>query len=507
MDSRIKGSIRFIFISWLISVLCYLPFIANYITNSMDGLWQETYHQAANWEISTGRWAWPFLDKARMGYSSEPFNSFLALLFIVIAAWLTISLFTEVTLKHYMYVLIVSISTTVFCFLSYRFQSPSFGAATLLPVVAAWFFLKDIDDKKKRLIADGIATFLLIITLGLYQSNFGIFFVIILASFMRSVLDAKEDKGFNIILRAIVSGLVSCVVYKVIWEIALKLRGIEAADYNGADASVLSMIKNIPVGIAKAYGGWNLRRSTFDSYYIFRPVRLLIYLFILGLLIHLGVTKLKGRGKSKVLYFVALLLMPLAENVCMLLAPGAGGVAIQMTAPTVMAGLVVLCLVDSYEVRLQKPIAIAVALLLYGNIYCVGTDLDAMVQGTKSMESVMDKVVTSLINEGAFDTDKQYVFVGNMSDNPLFYKNELWDRASDYAKGGQFWTAKECMAASYAGTLNRIGIKLDIANLEAYEKYLNDKDVKKMPCYPEEGSIVVDGDTVIVKMSNAYEVD
>ncbi|CBK75908.1 hypothetical protein CIY_34680 [Butyrivibrio fibrisolvens 16/4] len=50
----------FYFISWLISVLCYLPFIANYITNSMDGLWQETYHQAANWEISTGRWAWPF---------------------------------------------------------------------------------------------------------------------------------------------------------------------------------------------------------------------------------------------------------------------------------------------------------------------------------------------------------------------------------------------------------------------------------------------------------------
>ena len=267
------------------------------------------------------------------------------------------------------------------------------------------------------------------------------------------------------------------------------------------------MIKNIPIGIAEAYGGWTLRRSTFDSYYIFRPVRLLIYLFIFGLLIHLGVTKLKGRGKSKVLYFVALLLMPLAENVCMLLAPGAGGVAIQMTAPTVMAGLVVLCLVDSYEVRLQKPIAIAVALLLYGNIYCVGTDLDAMVQGTNSMESVMDKVVTSLINEGAFDTEKQYVFVGNMSDNPLFYKNELWDRASDYAKGGRFLPTGYCLMVSYAGTLNRIGIKLDVANEETYEKYLKDKDVKKMPCYPEEGSIVVDGDTVIVKMSNEYQVD
>lgn len=221
-------------------------------------------------------------------------------------------------------------------------------------------------------------------------------------------------------------------------------------------------------------------------------------------LIHLGVTKLRGRVKFKILYFVALLLMPLAENVCMLLAPGAAGVAIQMTAPTVIAGIVVLCLVDSYELRIQKPIAIAVALLLYGNIYSVGTDLDAMVQGTKSMESVVDKVVTSLINEDAFDTEKQYVFVGNLSENQLFKKNELWDRASDYAKAGQIWTSKDCMSASYAGMMNRIGISINIANEKVYEKCLADKAVREMPCYPNKGSIVVDGDTVIVKMSNGY---
>ncbi len=32
----------------------------------------------------------------------------------------------------------------------------------------------------------------------------------------------------------------------------------------------------------------------------------------------------------------------------------------------------------------------------------------------------------------------------------------------------------------------------------------NSEKVRKMPCYPNEGSIMVDGDTVIVKMSNDY---
>lgn len=504
MNEKVKGSVRFIFVSWVISVLCYLPFIANFITNSFDGLWQETYHQAADWEISTGRWAWPFLDKSRMGYSSEPFNSFLALLFIVMAVWLTITMFTKVAKKHYMYVLIVSVSTTVCCFLSYRFQSPTFGAATLTPVVAAWFFLKEKEDKRGRLIADGIATLFLVLTLGLYQANFGIFFVIILVMFMRGLLDNKEGKGFTLIGRAMGVGLIACVVYKIVWMISLKLRGIGISDYNGADASVLDIIKNVPFGIVRAYSGWAFRRVAYESNYVFRPIRWAIYVFIFGLLIHLGITKLKGKNKEKILYFVALILLPLAENICMLMAPGAGGVAIQMTAPIVMAGLIVICFVDLYEVNMRGILSIAVAILLYGNIYCVGTDIDAMIQGTKSMDSIMDKVVTSLIYKDAFDTDKKYVFIGDISDNPLFKKNELWNKATSYAKGGEIWTTTNCMINSYAGIMNHLGLQLQIASAETYDQYLESKEVKKMPCYPNDDAIIVDGETVIVKISNDY---
>ena len=159
----IKKNAKFIFISWLLSVLCYLPMIANGVTNSIDGLWHTTYFQASNWEISTGRWAWPLVDKIRMGYAAEPFNSFLSLLLITAAAWIAIHIFTETTTKHYMYVLLVTISTTTCCFLSYRFQSPAFGVATLLPVIAA-YLLKNIQpyDNANHII-DALISFLLVV--------------------------------------------------------------------------------------------------------------------------------------------------------------------------------------------------------------------------------------------------------------------------------------------------------------------------------------------------------
>ena len=98
----------------------------------------------------------------------------------------------------------------------------------------------------------------------------------------------------------------------------------------------------------------------------------------------------------------------------------------------------------------------------------------------------------------------EYVFLGDISDNELFTKNELWDAASNYAKGGEFWTSPECMINSYNGILDHIGIHLSLASQETYIKYIDSIKVKSMPTYPSNGSIVVNGDDIIIKLSNDY---
>ena len=81
---RIKNVLKYLrqdrwIIAGLLAAACliYLPMIANELTNVYDGLWSANQYQAGNWELSLGRWLWPFLDKLRFGLSTEPFISIL----------------------------------------------------------------------------------------------------------------------------------------------------------------------------------------------------------------------------------------------------------------------------------------------------------------------------------------------------------------------------------------------------------------------------------------------
>ena len=77
MDTILKknqSKITFTLSVFVISSLCYIPLIANGYVNSIDGIWHSnTFFQSGNLELSSGRWAWLFLDKLKGGYAAEPF--------------------------------------------------------------------------------------------------------------------------------------------------------------------------------------------------------------------------------------------------------------------------------------------------------------------------------------------------------------------------------------------------------------------------------------------------
>ena len=91
-EKLIKFS-KIVFLNLCISVLMYFPMIAKGLTNTYDGLWQSTYFQASTWEISLGRWVWPFVDKVRGGYAAEPLNSLLTLCIITVATVIVFFIF------------------------------------------------------------------------------------------------------------------------------------------------------------------------------------------------------------------------------------------------------------------------------------------------------------------------------------------------------------------------------------------------------------------------------
>ena len=167
MEQQFRKIGKTVFITWLVSVLCYLPFIAKGLTNSVDGLWASSYYQSGNIELGSGRWMLLFLDKGRGAYAAEPFSSFFTLFFVALAGYIAVSMFMETSYKTMLNTLLITCSTTMCCIMAYRFTSVNYGASILLSVLAAWFVTRNYEGKKERIIQVLVGIALIVLSLGI----------------------------------------------------------------------------------------------------------------------------------------------------------------------------------------------------------------------------------------------------------------------------------------------------------------------------------------------------
>ena len=506
MEKLIKSNAKQVFVVWLISVLCYLPFIANGLTNSVDGLWAPTYYQSGNIELTSGRWFLLFLDKGRGAYAAEPFSSFFALFFISISVIIIIKMFSEINYKSYIYGVLIPCSTTICCYLAYRFTSANYGLSILLATCAARLTTSDCDDKKKSIKRTIVTFCLMVLCLGIYQANLGCFIVLVLMYMLKQILNFENSKCLKVFKRMILVCLCSCIIYKIAWDICLVARHCEASNYNGADSvSIKSILMGLPYSIGLIYRSWFGFFSFESSNYVFRPVREAIALIILVLVLSIGIIRLRHNVKSLIAYIVVCLFIPIGANVAVILAPATKAILTQMTAPMMIVIPIALMYLEGLDFKTKKILGLLGAILLYGNIYAVGTDIDALSQGSNSTYAIMNNIVTSLNERELLSEEYEYAFYGNISANKLFKTNQLYEDATHYAKFGTLMTKPDMVRNAYMGLFADIGIDLKSVEYDDYVDILDDGLLDAMPVYPAEGSIVEKNGLIIVKVSEDYK--
>lgn len=141
-------------------------------------------------------------------------------------------------------------------------------------------------------------------------------------------------------------------------------------------------------------------------------------------------------------------------------------------------------------------------ILLYGNIYATATDIDAMKEGKTASETLANYIINTLIDENLYNIEQSYVFIGRPSDNVTFDVSPLFKKANVYAQFGSFDSSASSIRQSYDGLFTRMGINLKVAENNIIEEYCELSEVQKMPCYPEDGSIQLIKDYVVIKVSD-----
>ena len=244
------SDLRYFLVMLLFSAVVFFLLISQRLTNTFDGLWNNTWFFGGYWQVVTGRWLWPVIDALRFGIQTEPFNSLLTLSMSALAVTLLRKFFTEKdSVVTYLAGMAVLASTVTGIQLSYRFQSPVFGCSFLFSVLAAERVVRAADCRKA--VVQG--ALLLVMSLAGYQTSLDNFCLLLLTYLLLLLFrNVDREKVHAHIGRSLCSAAAGMVLYFLLTKLIVWACGWQMASYNGgADVSVLSILKNLPNAIAE----------------------------------------------------------------------------------------------------------------------------------------------------------------------------------------------------------------------------------------------------------------
>lgn len=119
---------------------------------------------------------------------------------------------------------------------------------------------------------------------------------------------------------------------------------------------------------------------------------------------------------------------------------------------------------------------------------------------TEQTKNYLNSLVTQVRMTEGFNTSLQWAFIGAFSD-PTYHNP--WKDVPHFNYGGN-GMAGNPMINYYSRNSwlkHYMGFEIPMADGDKQKKLKKKKFVKKMPCYPDEGSIIVYKDYVIIKLS------
>lgn len=137
------------FIKMIFCIAIYSLIMNEFLFNRQDGIWNGSYYEAGNWELSLGRWAIRYLDITHFGVSIHPWSTILTLAFFVLGTCFLIDLFQIKIGSIFDYLVSgLFLSNVVVCAsISYLYTSNIYGCSFLLAVLSIWLIVKGVENQ------------------------------------------------------------------------------------------------------------------------------------------------------------------------------------------------------------------------------------------------------------------------------------------------------------------------------------------------------------------------
>lgn len=464
----------------------------------------------------SGRWMLGFIEDFSaqlLGIYQLPFiNGFISLFLIAITTALIVNAFeikSSVT-AAFIGAVIVSFPSVASHF-AFMFTATSYFFSFLLSVFSVYLF-----HKRPSVVNFIISAVLICIALGIYQAylcfaiSFALSLVMILGLRHRLSFAQLLKKGILFVL-LLLTGL---ALYLAVNKLILAVKGLELVNYQGLNKMGQIDLVSLPQAIIQAYSD-QLQPSWQGIITCYFEKRLTWLVNLFSILLFLRLIRLSSANISaKLLLFFIGLIAPIAFNSIYLMAPDSlsmSGVHSLMRMSLVFTYILpaVFCEMLSEHVqeksrpRLDFAVLAISGLLLvlvpltycyrdntaYLNAELVEEQAEAyygsMVTRIRSLEGYKDELPVAYVGFGVRDSTiaklpmhgKSYTFVFSLSLEELI-ANTPWREFCALHLG---WSPAE---------------------VEDISHYRELEQVRQMPCYPDDGSIQIIDEAIVVKFSD-----
>ncbi|WP_028242245.1 glucosyltransferase domain-containing protein [Pseudobutyrivibrio ruminis] len=464
----------------------------------------------------SGRWMLGIIYDLQMMttklFAVPVFNGILSIVFVGIAAMLLVDLF-KVNSKFIAaaigaVMVVYPVVTSIF---SFMFTSWEYHLALLLSVLAAKIFIEN-----KTVGSFILSVIVSAVGLGLYQA----FFAVTIVMFLVALLLSSIDDEFDSVLAYVKTGILylvnlgcGMVLWAVIRKLTMALKHIEVVEYKGMNEGYsIAKFPALIVDSIKAFVGFGqaginavLYQRAFTAIIVVVTILQIIYL----------ISCMKSNIGLKLISIVGVILLPIGMNLVYLLSTSSEyHVDTLMVYGDIFVYILPLLLIEKMQANCKSNTKmsgvvsavtwvqiISLFVMTFGYIYMDNAAYMKAEIAEEQATSYFNQLITAIKTCDGFSEDMDIILVGwDKLDDGTFVdvdnneqleavKLEKFPRYTDIVR--------------YGGSIYFIREHIGFGNEHVIEDdgtVAKESVVKKMPTYPNDGSIVVSDGRVIVKL-------
>ena len=344
---------------------------------------------------------------------------------------------------------------------------------------------------------------LLSASLGIYQAHISFAIALLLLVLIQ---DCMNDADWKQIIMQSFKYLIllagAFIIYFLLVRLSLLVKGAELIGYQGIDKMGHVNIIEIPSQIALAYKQYfKLFYSDIFSINPYPLIKAAILLLHITMLI-ITVYGIYSKKAVDILEIVLLfMIFPLAVNLIYVMAPKSYVYSIMMYSMVAVFLAVILLLQLSHKILFNKNLARliqwtgTVCLLLIILLQCQYNNVQylAMNMQYEQAHSYMTTLVTRIKSTEGYNSSMNLVFIGERFEDSTFYTN---DEFEEYNMAGR---GQELVNIYCQEDFLRRFIGYTQPQDTNWKPWSQLDEVKIMPAYPDDGSIKVINNTIVIK--------